>query len=84
MVAVALQALKHVVGRTTREIAAIGLVGTWHSLLLLDKEKAPQGGSVCGRISALRPLLATKAGPGIGAAVLPEDWVYGPRHVSSV
>jgi len=43
MVAVALQALKHVVGRTTREIAAIGLVGTWHSLLLLNKEKRPLG-----------------------------------------
>lgn len=41
MVAVALKALKSVAGRNQRDIAAIGLVGTWHSLLLLDKDRRP-------------------------------------------
>jgi len=43
MVAVALRALKELVGRTTTDIAAIGLVGTWHSLLLLDEQARPLG-----------------------------------------
>lgn len=43
MVAAALQALKCLVGRTTREISALGLAGTWHSLLLLDGDGRPLG-----------------------------------------
>ena len=36
MVAAAFQVLRYMARSTTKEIAAIGLVGTWHSLLLLD------------------------------------------------
>lgn len=43
VVAVALKALKLIAGRSSSEIAAIGLVGTWHSLLLLDAEERPLG-----------------------------------------
>lgn len=37
----ALEALTKVVKSTDRKISAIGLGGTWHSLLLLDKERRP-------------------------------------------
>lgn len=43
MAAAALRALGEIVGCSTREISAIGLVGTWHSLLLLDAEDRPLG-----------------------------------------
>ncbi len=39
----AMEALKKVVQSTDRKISAIGLGGTWHSLLLLDEGKNPLG-----------------------------------------
>lgn len=43
MVAAAFQVLRYMARSTTKEIAAIGLVGTWHSMLLLDAAKRPIG-----------------------------------------
>lgn len=41
--AAAMEALTQVVRSTDRKIAAIGLGGTWHSMLLLDKGRRPLG-----------------------------------------
>ena len=41
--AAALDALKQVVGRNDRKVSAIGLGGTWHSMLLLDGKRQPLG-----------------------------------------
>lgn len=43
MVAAAIEALRRVIQPGDREISAIGLGGTWHSLLLLDKQLDPMG-----------------------------------------
>ncbi len=43
VLAAAKQAVKSVVQNVKGEVAAIGLVGAWHSLLLLDKNRLPVG-----------------------------------------
>lgn len=43
MVEAAIQALMDMVKRNNRKVEAIGLSGTWHSMLLLDREREPLG-----------------------------------------